>query len=185
LHRHTRVDYATSTRAPVVAVYRKPSHGIECDVAQVGLAHWDKGGGTPWRAPSHTPGVAWCDCYSLNVGRELVHACPYHDFPLVEIDASGICAVTPNLVTRCSGLAVAGAVIAFLDQHWAGGGYRWEIRRARHEGDTLIETGRERLTLPDGRHPSGWARGKIGRDETLWLREDDDVRRWYRYEIDG
>jgi hypothetical protein len=88
----------------VVAVYRKPSHGIERDVAQVGLAHWDKGGGTPWRAPSHTPGVAWCDCYSLNVGRELVQACPYHDFPLVEIDASGICAVTPNHRTWSPGL---------------------------------------------------------------------------------
>ena len=52
------------------------------------------------------------------------------------------------------------------------------------EGSAIVEVAREHLLLPDGREPSGWARGKIGRDETLWLREDDDRRRWYRYELD-
>lgn len=63
------------------------------------------------------------------------------------------------------------------------GGFRWEICRARKEKSAVIETGREHL-LPDGREPSGWARGKIGRDAILWLREDGDRRRWYRYELD-
>ncbi|MGP4018256.1 hypothetical protein [Saccharopolyspora sp. 5N708] len=38
----------------------------------------------------------------------------------------------------------------------------------------LVEQGREHLVLPDGRRPSGWARGEVGRDETLWLQVDGD-----------
>ncbi|MFJ2030017.1 hypothetical protein [Streptosporangium sp. NPDC087985] len=150
----------------------------------IGLARWDNDGGPPWMAPSHTPGVVWCDCYALNVGRDLVHACPYTDFPLIEIDADGVRSVTPNPVTRCSGLAVSGSELTFLDQHRASGGFRWEIRRARRQGRAVTETEREHLLLPDDRHPTGWARGKIGRDGTLWLHEDGDPRRWYRYEVD-
>ncbi|MEO3813055.1 hypothetical protein ABGB17_28975 [Sphaerisporangium sp. B11E5] len=151
--------------------------------SMLGLARWDKGEGPPWLA-SDTPGIAWCDCYALNVGRETVHACPYTDFPLVEIDANGIRAVTPNPVTRCSGLAISGPQLAFLDQHRVDGEYHWEIRGARKEGGAVVETGRQPLVLPEGRQPAGWARGKIGRDWTLWLHEDGDPRRWYRYEID-
>ncbi|GLX02186.1 hypothetical protein [Microtetraspora sp. NBRC 16547] len=149
----------------------------------LGLARWDKGGAPLWLA-SDTPGVVWCDCYALNVGRDLVHACPYTDFPLVEIDANGIRTVTPNPVTRCSGLAVCAAELAFLDQRRMDDEYYWEIRRARREGGIVVETGREPLVLPESRHPKSWARGKIGRDGMLWLHEDGDRRRWYRYEID-
>ncbi|NUW45769.1 hypothetical protein [Nonomuraea rhodomycinica] len=149
----------------------------------IGLARWDSHGSPPWMAPSHTPDVVWCDCYALNVGHEVVHACPYTDFPLIEIDGDGVRSITPNPVTRCSGLAVSGAELAFLDQHRAGGGFRWEIRRARREGGAVTETDRANLLLPDDRHPTGWARGKIGRDGTLWLHEDGDPRHWYRYEL--
>lgn len=155
------------------------SYGFE-----IGLARWDSDGGPPWMAPSHTPHVVWCHCYALNVGRDMVHACPYTDFPLIEIDADGVRSVTPNLVTGCSGLAVSGAELAFLDQHRAGPGFRWEIRRARRQDGAVIELDREHLLLPDGRHPTGWARGKIGRDGALWLHEDGDPRHWYRYEVD-
>ncbi|MFG1860804.1 hypothetical protein [Microbispora bryophytorum] len=151
----------------------------------IGLVRWDSDGGPPWMAPSHTPGVVWCDCYALNVGRDVVHACPYTDFPLIEIDADGVRSVTPNPVTRCSGLAVSGSELAFLDQHRAGGGFRWEIRRARRQGGAVTETERGHLLLPDDRHPTGWARGKIGRDGMLWVHEDGDPRRWYRYEVDA
>jgi hypothetical protein len=150
----------------------------------IGLARWEVEGGPPWMASSESPGVVWCDCYALNVGRDLVHACPYTDFPLVEIDPTGVRSVTPNPVTRCSGLAVSGSELGFLDQHRVNGGFRWEIRRASRAEGAVSETNREHLTLPDGREPTGWARGKIGRDATLWLHEDGDPRRWYRYEID-
>ncbi|AEB42674.1 hypothetical protein VAB18032_07770 [Micromonospora maris AB-18-032] len=49
----------------------------------------------------------------------------------------------------------------------------------------MVEKEREQLLLPDGRRPSGWARGKVGRDEMLWLQVAGDRRRWYRYEIDA
>ncbi|MCO5998511.1 hypothetical protein [Actinoallomurus rhizosphaericola] len=150
----------------------------------VGLVRWDCDGGPSWMVADDTPGVDWCDCYALNVGRELVHACPYTKFPLVELDANSVRAVTPNPVTRCAGLAVSGSELAFLDQDRADGGFRWEIRRARREGGVVIETDREKLMLPGGRQPKGWARGKIGRDGSLWLHEDDHPRQWYRYEID-
>lgn len=151
----------------------------------VGLARWDDTGGIPWLAPAHTGSrVVWCDCYALKVGRTLVHACPYTDFPLVELDASGGRSITPNPVTRCHGLAVSGSTLAFLDQHRHGDAIVWEIRRAHREDRVITETGRETLALPDGRSPTGCARGKIGRDATLWLHEDGNPRQWYRYEID-
>ncbi|MEV4094779.1 hypothetical protein [Streptosporangium saharense] len=150
----------------------------------IGLARWNSDGGPPWMAPSHTPGVFWCDCYALNVGHDVIHACPYTDFPLIEIDADGIRSITPNPVNRCSGLAVSGSELAFFDQHRARGGFRWEIRRALRQGGAVTETEREHLLLPGDRHPTGWARGRIGRDGTLWLHEDGNPRRWYRYEVD-
>ncbi|MFC4117471.1 hypothetical protein [Nonomuraea zeae] len=104
--------------------------------------------------------------------------------PLIELDADGVRSVVPNPVTGCTGLAVSGAELAFLDQHRAGGGFHWEIRKARRQSGAITETGRRHLLLPDGRHPTGWARGKIGRDGTLWLHQDGDPRRWYRYEVD-
>lgn len=149
----------------------------------IGLVRWASSGDEPWLA-SRTPGVEWCDCYALNVGREQVYACPYPHFPFVEIDAHGVRAVVSNPVTRCTGLAVAGTELAFLGQRRKGTKFRWEIRRAHREGESVVEKRREHWVLPDGRPPTGWARGKIGRDDTLWLQADGDRRRWYRYEID-
>ncbi|AEV85984.1 hypothetical protein ACWT_4967 [Actinoplanes sp. SE50] len=151
----------------------------------IGLARWDGGGGEPWMVSSGTPTLPWCDCYALNVGRERIRACPYPDFAVVELDANSVRAVVDNPITRCTGLAVVGAEFAFFDQHRAGDGFRWGIRRGRQDGERIIETGREQLELPDGRQPSGWARGRVGRDGMLWLRMDGDPGRWYRYDIDA
>ena len=150
----------------------------------IGLARWDSTGGEPWMVSSDTPGVAWCDCYALNVGSERVHACPYPDFPLIELDSRGVRAVTPNTITRCTGLAVAGRELAFFDQCRTGCGIQWSVRRARRDVEVVVEVGREYIVLPDGRQPSGWGRGKVGRDGMLWLQVDGDRRSWYRYEID-
>lgn len=151
----------------------------------VGLARWDNVAAAPWLAPNHTGNrVVWCDCYALNVGRTVVYACPYTDFPLVELDASGVRSVTSNPITRCNGLAVSGSTLAFLDQHRHGNAIAWQIRRACRRDTVITETGRQTLVLPDGRPPRGWARGKIGRDATLWLYEDGNPRQWYRYETD-
>ncbi|GAA3981217.1 hypothetical protein GCM10023085_74450 [Actinomadura viridis] len=147
----------------------------------IGLACWDEDGSRLWMPGSDAPGGGLWDCYSLNVGREVVHTCPYADFPLIELDARGIRAVTPNPVAGGSGLAVSGREIAFFRQ----GRVHWRIHRARREDEGVVETGRENLVLPGGRLPSDWGRGVIGRDGKLWLREAGDERRWYRYEIDS
>ncbi|MEV4835919.1 hypothetical protein AB0K05_15440 [Nonomuraea sp. NPDC049486] len=151
----------------------------------IGLARWGSDGGQPWMAPLHTPDVFWCDCYSLNVGRDVVYACPYPDFHLIEIDSQGVRSISPNPITRCHGLAVSGAEIAFLNQHRADGGFRWGIRRAHRQNGAVTESDRLNLLLPHDRHPTGWARGRIGRDGTLWLHEDGDPRHWYRYEMNS
>jgi hypothetical protein len=150
----------------------------------MGLARWGLDGRPRWMASSDAPGVGWADCYALNVGRHTVHACPYREFPLVRIGADGRWDATPNPVTRCTGLAVSGDELAFLAQRRNDGEYRWEIRRARREDGAVVETGREPLLLPDGRQPTGWARGKLGRDCALYLYEDGDPRTWYRYDLD-
>ncbi|WP_067538235.1 hypothetical protein [Nocardia crassostreae] len=166
------------------ATYWAPNgDGTRSHHFMVGLIRWDDHGGTPWMAWSHTRDVSWLDCYSLNVGREFVRACPYTEFPLVEIGSGRVDVVTDNPVTRCTGLAVSGSELAFLDLHRDDGAVRWEIRRARREGSSIVETGRERLVLPDGGQPTEWARGKVGRDGSLWVQHGDDQRRWYHYEI--
>lgn len=114
----------------------------------------------------------------------LVHACPYTDFPLIEIDACGVRSVTPNPVTRCHALAVSGSTFAFLDHHRRGDEVVWQIRRASRQGAEITESSRETLLLPGGRPPTRWARGRIGRDANLWIHEDGNPRQWYRYEIE-
>ncbi|MEV0358061.1 hypothetical protein AB0H71_18595 [Nocardia sp. NPDC050697] len=59
----------------------------------------------------------------------------------------------------------------------------WTVRRAHRADGVITETGTEILTLPDGRFPVAWVRGRVGRDGTLWLHEDGNPRRWYRYEL--
>ncbi|MFE3099250.1 hypothetical protein [Nocardia tengchongensis] len=150
-----------------------------------GLARWDDLGSDPWFVRNSTgTAVSWVDCCALNVGRSLVHACPYTDFPLVEIDACGVRSVTPNPVAGCHALAVSGSTFAFLDHHRRGDAVVWQIRRASRQGAEITETGRETLLLPGGRPPTRWARGRIGRDANLWIHEDGNPRRWYRYEIE-
>lgn len=150
----------------------------------IGLARWDSVDRGPWFAFEDTRNqVDWCDCYAINVGRTLTYACPYTKFPLVEMDANGVRSITPNSVTRCVGLAVSGATFGFFDQHRYKGKPKWKIRKGRLQDGVITETDTEELVLPNGRQPTVWARGKIGRDSTLWLHEDGDPRRWYRYEL--
>jgi hypothetical protein len=149
----------------------------------IGLACWDQDGALLWMPGGEGLNIVWMDCYALNVGRELVHASPYTDFPLVELDVNGIRSVTPNPITRCTGLAIDGNELAFLDKLRLDGHIQWQIRRGRREDGKVVETSRENLLLPDGRVPTTWARGRIGRDGRLWLHEENDPRHWYRYDL--
>ncbi|MFI9504987.1 hypothetical protein [Nocardia sp. NPDC052566] len=169
------------------ATYRLPNpDGTWSSSEMPGLARWDAPDSDPWFAFNDTgSAVFWCDCYALNVGQSLVRACPYVDFPVVEIDARGARSITPNPVTRCRGLAVSGSTFAFLDQDRRGNAVTWEIRYAHRQDATIAETGGEALLLPGGRPPTSWAQGRIGRDANLWLYEDGNPRQWYRFEIDS
>ncbi|MGW4248527.1 hypothetical protein [Nocardia sp. NPDC004722] len=151
----------------------------------LGLARWDDPGGEPWFAYEDTGNnLDWCDCYAVNVGRSLVHACPYSEFPLAEIDARGVRSVTPNPVTRCHGLAVSRSTFGFLDHHRRGEEIVWQVRRVHKHYAEITEIGSETLLLPGGRPPTGWARGRIGRGANLWIHEEGNPRQWYRYELD-
>ncbi|MBH0774708.1 hypothetical protein [Nocardia bovistercoris] len=152
----------------------------------IGLARWDNLNSEPWFAFHGTvPDVDWFDCYAVNVGRTRTHACPYTKFPLVEMDADGVRSITRNSITRCVGLTVSDSTFGFFDQHRHKGKPRWAIRKGRLQDGVITETDTEELVLPDGRRSERWARGNIGRDSTLWLHENGNPGRWYRYELDG
>ncbi|MEV6279429.1 hypothetical protein [Nocardia sp. NPDC051832] len=151
----------------------------------IGLARWDTIDSPPWFAFNDTGSqVDWCDCYAVDVGRNLTFACPYTKFPIVEMDSEKVRSIVQNSITSCSGLAVSGATFGFFDQRRHEQQMSWVIRRGHLHDGVITETAREELLLPNGRRSQGWARGKIGRDSTLWLYEDGNPRRWYRYELD-
>jgi hypothetical protein len=128
--------------------------------------------------------MAWVDWYALNVGRERVHACPYPDFPLIELGTDRVEAITPTPSPDAPARpcpAPSSPSSTSTDQMTDTG--RRSVEPA-WTPDTVVEQRRAHLVLPDGRRPSGWTRGKIGRDGTLLLRVDGDPRRWYRYDTD-
>ncbi|WP_254645071.1 hypothetical protein [Streptomyces sp. BV286] len=90
------------------------------------------------------------DCYALNVSGTVAWACPYTDFPLVEIRPDRPerpVRVWTNRVRGARAVAVHGERVAFY------GGYGKEQDRLAHGDltDTSVEpTGVGVLTLPDG-----------------------------------
>ncbi|MEU8897299.1 hypothetical protein [Nocardia sp. NPDC048505] len=151
----------------------------------IGLARWDTIDSSPWFAFTDTGSqVDWCDCYAVNVGRKLTFACPYTKFPVVEMDSERVRSIVQNSITSCSGLTVSATTFGFFDQRRRKQQMSWAIRKGHRQDEVITETAREELLLPNGRRSQVWARGRIGRDSTLWLYEDGNPRQWYRYELD-
>ncbi|MFC9894608.1 hypothetical protein ACFVMC_13045 [Nocardia sp. NPDC127579] len=151
----------------------------------IGAARWDSLDSPAWFAFDDTGSqVSWCDCYAINVGRNRTYACPYPEFAVVEMDSDGVLSINQNLITRCTGLVVSGSSFGFFEQHDEPES-RWVIRRGRLQDGVITETTQAELLLPDGHQPRQWARGRIGRDATLWLHEADNPRQWYRYDLEG
>ncbi|ACZ86584.1 hypothetical protein Aros01_03942 [Streptosporangium roseum] len=106
------------------------------------------------------------------------------EIPLIEIDADGVRSVTP---TPSHGAPAWPSPVPSLPSSIS------TERAAASAGRSAGPAGR---TEPSPRRIAstccyqtagtrpGWARGKIGRDGTLWLHEGGDPRRWYRYEVD-
>ncbi|MFF2521437.1 hypothetical protein [Streptomyces liangshanensis] len=117
------------------------------DENPAGVRRWSATGRLAWTSDgARIPGPF--DCYALNVSGTAAWACPYRDFPLVEMRPDRPVRVWANRVRGATALAVHGERVAFC------GGYGEERNRLAH--GELTETSVEpkevgMLTLPDGR----------------------------------
>jgi hypothetical protein len=122
------------------------------DENPAGIRRWSATGQLTWTSDdAHIPGLF--DCYALNVSGTAAWACPYTDFPLVEIRpdrTDRTVRVWANRVRGSHAVAIQGERVAFY------GGYGEERDRLAH-GEitkTSVEpTDVGLLTLSDGSAP--------------------------------
>ncbi|ALV38147.1 hypothetical protein [Streptomyces sp. CdTB01] len=119
------------------------------DENPAGIRRWSSTGRLTWTSDgAGIPGLF--DCYALNVSGSSAWACPYTDFPLVEIRADRPVRVWTNRIRGAHAVAVHGDRVAFY------GGYGQERDRLAHGELTeasVEPTGVSLLTLPDGSAP--------------------------------
>ncbi|MFJ7125272.1 hypothetical protein [Streptomyces sp. NPDC098101] len=85
------------------------------DENPLGIRRWSATGELLW-ASEDDPGAGWItDCYALNVSGTGVWACPYVDFPLLEIRPGQDVRRRAGIVRGADSLAVHGERVAFLD----------------------------------------------------------------------
>ncbi|MFG3285589.1 hypothetical protein [Streptomyces sp. NPDC048111] len=139
------------------------------DENPVGIRCWSSMGHICWTSDgAGIPGLF--DCYALNVSGTTAWACPYTDFPLVEIRLKRPARpvrVWANHVRGAQAVAVHGGRVAFY------GGYGEEQDRLAH--GELTETSVEPtdvglLTLPDGTLPGG--RRVVGRGSRIYVQAE-------------
>ncbi|MFC8794513.1 hypothetical protein [Streptomyces cinereoruber] len=93
------------------------------DENPLGIRSWSATGQIRW-ASGDVPGAGWImDCYALNVSGTSAWACPYTDFPLLEIRPGEPVRVRTNTVRGAKAVAVRGGRVAFF------GGYAEERDR--------------------------------------------------------
>ncbi|MFC8900210.1 hypothetical protein [Streptomyces cinereoruber] len=93
------------------------------DENPLGIRRWSATGRIRW-ASGDVPGAGWImDCYALNVSGTSAWACPYTDFPLLEIRPGEPVRVRANTVRGAKAVAVHGGRVAFF------GGYAGERDR--------------------------------------------------------
>ncbi|MYS11366.1 hypothetical protein GTW71_34195 [Streptomyces sp. SID6041] len=145
------------------------------DENPLGIRRWSATGQLRWSAED-IPGAGWImDCYALNVSRSVVWACPYTDFPLLEIRPDREMRVRSNGVRGAKAVAVHGERVAFL------GGYRND--RDRIAFAELTETSVEPtdaglLSLPDGR------RRVVARGSRIYL-QHEPFTEWAVFDLSG
>lgn len=139
------------------------------DENPVGIRRWSATGQLTWTSDNaHIPGLF--DCYALNVSGTVAWACPYTDFPLVEIRPDRTqrpVRVWANHVRGAKAVAVHGERVTFY------GGYAEERDRLAH--GTIMETSVEQadvdlLTLPDGSAPG--RRRVVGRGSRIYVQAE-------------
>ncbi|MDQ1041327.1 hypothetical protein QFZ75_007743 [Streptomyces sp. V3I8] len=139
------------------------------DENPAGIRRWSATGRLAWTSDgARIPGLF--DCYALNVSGTAAWACPYTDFPLVEIRPDRLdrpVRVWANRVRGAKAMAVHGERVAFY------GGYGEERDRLAH--GELTETSVEPkkvglLTLPDG--PAPGRRRVVGRGSRIYVQAE-------------
>lgn len=139
------------------------------DENPVGIRRWSATGQLTWTSDNaHIPGLF--DCYALNVSGTVAWACPYTDFPLVEIRPDRTqrpVRVWANHVRGAKAVAVHGERVTFY------GGYAEERDRLAH--GAIMETSVEQadvdlLTLPDGSAPG--RRRVVGRGSRIYVQAE-------------
>lgn len=91
----------------------------------------------------HYHGLA--DCYTLNVGPDRVLACPYVDFPVVQIHRDRVSVHPTTKVSGPRGLVAAGDTIGLIGSYADAASLRTGSLR-----DGLSRLDKSRLGLPDG-----------------------------------
>ncbi|SOE07794.1 hypothetical protein [Streptomyces sp. Ag109_G2-15] len=117
-----------------------------------GLRRWSITGEPLW-SYSPVPGAGWIsDCYTLNVAGRTAWACPYTDFPLLEVGEDQVVRVRQNPVRGASGLAVLGEQAVFFSGY---GDEHDRIVDCRLTETCVEPVAESRLVRPDG--------GRLGR----------------------
>ncbi|MEU6272984.1 hypothetical protein ABZ871_11295 [Streptomyces populi] len=136
------------------------------DENPIGIRRWSVTGKLVWTSDdAHIPGLF--DCYALNVSGTVAWACPYTEFPLVEIRPNRTdrpVRVWANRVRGSHAVAVHGKRVAFH------GGYGEEWDRLAHGEITATSVeprGLGLLTLPDGSAPG--RRRVVGRGSRIYV----------------
>ncbi|MER6466307.1 hypothetical protein ACWC4D_08170 [Streptomyces sp. NPDC001288] len=151
------------------------------DENPIGIRCWTADGRLVWTSDgAGIPGLF--DCYALNVSGAAAWACPYTDFPLVEIRpdrTSGPVRVWANGVRGSHAVAVHAERVAFY------GGYGEERHRLVH--GEIIATSVEStdvglLTLSDGTSPS--RRRVVARGSRIYV-QAEPFTTWGVYDLDS
>ncbi|MFJ8864202.1 hypothetical protein ACIRD6_00325 [Streptomyces sp. NPDC102473] len=139
------------------------------DENPLGIRRWSATGRLAWTSDgARIPGLF--DCYALNVSGTAAWACPYTDFPLVEIRPDRPerpVRVWANRIRGSHAVAVHGDRVAFY------GGYGEERHRLAHGELTeasVEPTGAGVLALPDG--AASGRRGAVGRGSRIYVQAE-------------
>ncbi|WP_020139584.1 hypothetical protein [Streptomyces sp. 351MFTsu5.1] len=136
------------------------------DENPAGIRRWSATGRLAWTSDgAHIPGLF--DCYALNVSGTAAWACPYTDFPLVEIRPDRPVTVWANRVRGAKAVAVHGDRVAFY------GGYGEERDWLTHGEltEAFVEpTDVGLLTLPHG--PAPGRRRVVSRGSRIYVQAE-------------